>query len=320
MEETFFDPGVTPVFRLFGMPVYPYSLLLVLGLITGLILALRKAKRCRVPADAILTFAMLGLPLGLIMGRLIFCATRLVELMDLGIGYLFRVDYGGFSLMGVTFGIVLAAVLVHRIYDIRFADLLDAVMPGLLIALAFARFAEGSTTNGTGPEIGLTGLCFSPLARQDLYGDYTFAVNMGEALTALIAGIYIMVADKPVSGQSAATGVIITAAAQILWESARRDEVLIISFVRYVMVFSALILLLILILSLRQLDWPWTGKALVILVLFLPAGIAGAMEFAIEGKILAFLPNWLCYLIDALCVTFMGWVTLRTLNAACESK
>ena len=37
------------------------------------------------------------------------------------------------------------------------------------------------------------------------------------------------------------------------------------------------------------------------------------------GKILTFLPDWLCYLIDALCVTWMGYVTMRTLNAACDS-
>lgn len=314
----FSEPTILPVFKFLGMPVYPYALFMTLGAALALVLALLRARRTGFSANAVLLYAVLAIPLGVVLGRAVFCLCRLVDVMDFGFGYIFRIDYGGFSIMGVVAGVALAGFITKLITGERFLDVMDTVLPGLLILLAVARFAEGSTMNGTGPEITNEALQFAPLARQGLYGEYTYAVHMAEGLTALIAGVYTQSMGKRARGLVSGTGAIIACAGQIVWESARRDEVLTISFVRYVMVFAALILLLVLIFSFRRIDWPVAGKALIVAGFMLGVVLCGLMEFFIDGKFLQNVPIWLCYLIDSLCAFGMGWLCLRSLRAACE--
>ena len=306
------------LFRVFGLEVTPYAMFIVLGAVLALILALRRAKRIGVTADTVLMFAMLAVPLGLVLGRAVFCMCRIVDVFDFGFSYVFKLIYGGYSIMGVFGGILLAAFLTKKIEYVAFTDVLDAVMPGLLIMLALARFGEGSTMNGTGPEVMSPALQFMPLARRGMYGEYTYAVYMGEALTALIAGVYTQCMDRKPRGEVAGTALIIVCAAQVLWESARRDQVLKFDFVRWVMVVAALVLLAILLLSLRRLDWPLGGKIITVAGLFLLAGVVMAMEFFIDGKFIQTIPVWVCYLCDALCLTGMAALCLKTLRAACE--
>ena len=315
---TFTEPTILPVFHLFGMPVYPYALCMALGALAALCMALLRARKTGLPAGAVLTFTMLSIPLAVALGRLSFCLCRMVDVLDFGVGYIFRLDYGGFSLMGAVVGVALAAWLTRIFSHVAMVDVLDAVVPGLLMCLALARFGEGSTMNGTGPEVRAAALQFFPVARTGLYGDATFAVNMAEGLTAFIAAVCSQAMGPRPRGLAAGTGAIIASAGQILWESARRDEVLTISFVRYVMVFSAVVLLVILILSLHRLDWPFAGKALVVAGFFLGVVICGLMEFFIDGKIWQNVPIWLCYMMDALAVTGMAALCRFALKNACE--
>lgn len=307
------------LFRVFGLEVTAYAMFITLGCVLALVLALRRAKKIGVGSGAILTFAMLAVPLGLVLGRAVFCVCRIVDVFDFGFSYVFKLIYGGYSIMGVFAGVLLAAWLTKVFERAAFIDVLDAVMPGLLLLLAMARFGEGSTMNGSGIEIENPALQFMPLARRGMYGEYTYAVYMGEALTALIAGVYTQSMGRRPRGETAGTGLIIVAAAQILWEATRRDQVLKFDFLRWVMLYAALVLLGILLLSLRRLDWPLGGKALTVGGLVLLAVVVGAMEFFVDGKFIQTIPVWVCYLCEALGVTGMGALCLKTLRAACEA-
>ena len=192
------------LFRVFGLEVTPYAMFMALGGVLALVLALRRAKRIGVTADAVLMFAMLAVPLGLIFGRAVFCLCRIVDVFDFGFSYVFKLIYGGYSIIGVFGGVLLAAFLTKKIEYTAFTDVLDAVMPGLLVMLAVARLGEGSTMNGTGPEVTVPALQFMPLARRGMYGEYTYAVYMGEALTALVAGVYTQSMGRRPRGEAAA--------------------------------------------------------------------------------------------------------------------
>lgn len=318
-EEETLELGKVALFRVFGLSIYPYALLLVIGAVIALIMALWRAKKLRVSQEAVLTFAMLAIPLSVLLGRLVYCGLRLAEVTDFGVGYVFRLDYGGFSLVGVLLGLLLAAGLTRRLNGERMGSLLDAVVPGLIILLAVARFAEGATANGIGLEVNVDAFKFMPLARKNFYDEYVYAIHFFEGVTALIVGVYAQTVRRETPGQAAGIGVILVSAAQILWECTRRDDVLIVSFVRVNMVAGGVVLLAVLILSVRRLDWPWTGKTLVFLGFFLCMGVVAAMEFAVDGKILYWLPYWACYLTDALAVAAMGWLCVKVLNAACEA-
>ena len=223
------------LFTLFGRDVTAYALFLTLGVLIGVLMSINRAKRTHYDVNAALLFPVLAIPLSVIFGRLVYCLCSIVLLLDNGFGFIFRIDYGGFSIMGVTIGLALAALLTAKIEKVSFLDTLDCVVPGLLMALALSRFGEGSTMNGTGFEVTVPGLQFAPIARVGLYGESTYAVHMGEALVALIAAVYTQTLGKRGRGFVAGVGIVIVACAQIFFESARRDEVLKIDFLRDVM-------------------------------------------------------------------------------------
>lgn len=315
--------GPQALFTLFGMPVYPFALMVTLAAVCAVFMAVKRAKAIRVGQGPALLFAVLAIPLSVIFGRLIFCLCRIVDVLDFGVGYIFRIDYGGFSVIGVTAGLAIAAWLTCLIEKVRFLDLCDSVVPGLLLVLAVARFAEGSTTNGTGPEVSVAALQFFPVARQGLYGEYTYAVHMGEGLTALIASVYTQTLGLGVRGQynarrgyATGMGVIIAAAAQIVWESARRDEVLKFDFIRYGMVFAGVMLLCVLIPSLIRCNWSVRKRVGAVAVFALLIVVCVMMEFFIDGKIIQDMPIWLCYLIDTLCACGIATICARMLRSA----
>ena len=127
------------LFRVFGLRVTSFALFVVIGAVIGLVMALRRSKRVGVPADSVLWFAMLGIPLGLFGARLVFCLYNFDEILYSGIGYIFRLDYGGFTVIGAMLGLMLAGCLTRIITQVRFIDLMDTVLPGILLVLAMER-------------------------------------------------------------------------------------------------------------------------------------------------------------------------------------
>ncbi|MBQ9196141.1 MAG: prolipoprotein diacylglyceryl transferase [Clostridia bacterium] len=304
--------------RVLGLRITSFSLFVVIGAVIGLVMALRRGRRTRVPSDAVLWFAMLGIPLGLLCARLIFVLYNFADIKYYGFWYIFRMDCGGFTVIGAALGLLLAGWLTKKIAYVRFVDLMDTVLPGLLIVLAMERFGEGATSNGTGLEVNNPALQFFPLARPGIYeGMYTYAVHMFEGMTALVAGIYTQGMDAP-RGRAAGTGLILAAAGQIVWESIRKDDRMMFDMASLLMIFCAIVLFALLIVCLLRLDWPWTGKAVALAGFLLLAVATGALQFFMEGKFVQALPVWLCFVLSCLTTAGLAWVSLRVLAAATE--
>ena len=70
--------GPQALFTLFGMPVYPFALMVTLAAVCAVFMAVKRAKAIRVGQGPALLFAVLGIPLAVIFGRLIFCLCRIV--------------------------------------------------------------------------------------------------------------------------------------------------------------------------------------------------------------------------------------------------
>ena len=308
------------LFTLFGRDVTAYALFLTLGVLIGVLMSINRAKRTHYDVNAALLFPVLAIPLAVIFGRLVYCLCSVVLLLDNGFGFIFRIDYGGFSIMGVTIGLALAALLTAKIEKVSFLDTLDCVVPGLLMALALSRFGEGATMNGTGFEVTVPGLQFAPIARVGLYGESTYAVHMGEALVALIAAVYTQTLGKRGRGFVAGVGIVIVACAQIFFESARRDEVLKIDFLRDVMAFAGIVLLCVLIPSLRHSGWKLPRRILAIVGFVALLAVCALVEFLLDGKIYQNMPFWFGYLTDAVCLTAAAAICCRALKAACEKE
>ena len=303
-----------------------YALLLACGFLASLGLMLIREKRTGVSRKTALIFGVLALPLCVLLARGLFWLCSLDALkQSADRGFLDFAD-GGYMLYGAVLGGVAAGLLTRRITGVSFARLADAAAPAALLMIAVCRFAEyrigmgfgtgvyewfdpeaeWSMIPGEDPEI----LCRFPFAVQNFYGSWRFAINLWEGLAALAILAALLRAKRRAAGGAATLGLFLYAVCQIVFESMRRDEVVRWSFVRVSQLFSALIVLGVLVFCWTRLPAAErTGKALAVRTgtLFLLAGIMMLMEFVLDQKIgfLLWIRADLSYLIDALCCAGM---------------
>ncbi len=321
--EEFLEQEAAPgeLFRVFGLPVTVFSVLVTLGAALALLMALRRTKRTGVSANAVLWFALTALPLGVLLGRLVFCLNPwgTVDLEENGFLYLFRLDRGGVGLAGVAAGVTLAGLFTRLITKEGFVRLMDTVLPGLLILLAFERFAEGATDNGTGLEASVEALKFFPLVRPGLYGEDAYAVNLFAAVTALTAGLCTQFMQAP-AGRAAGLGVIVTACGQIVWESIRRDERMMLMMASFLLVFCGAVLFAVFLVSLIKVRWPVWGRILAGAgFLILAAGVT-LFQFAMEGKVIRGIPLPAGFLISAAGAVCLGVLCTAVLWQATRER
>lgn len=320
MEESYV------LFKLFGLEVTSYAFFVTLGVALALVMALYRARRLQVKSDAIANFTLIAIPLSLILARGVFCLCRMVDVMDYGISYIFRLTSGGYSLMGVVVAVFISALIVGKINKVCFLRVLDSVLPGLLMALAVARFAEGATFNGKGLEVMNGALQFFPIAMDGMFGEKVYAVFMGEGATALIAAIWAQGqyfdknGKKHPNGWVAAMSTIIVAGAQFMWESARRDDLLKSGFVRYQMVFSGAILIILLLIATRFTGYSIKRSVITWLVFAACMGMNVFVEFLIDGKVIQEVPIWLCYTLNTTGAVVASALTMHAVSSALRRK
>ena len=320
MEESYV------MFHLLGLEVTSYAFFVTLGVALALVMALYRAKRLQVKGDVIANFTLIAIPLSLVLARGIFCLCRMADVMDYGISYIFRLTSGGYSLMGVVVAVFAAALIAAKIGKTCVLRVMDAVIPGLLMALAVARFAEGATFNGMGLEVMNEGLKFYPIAMDGIFGEKVYSVYLGEGLTALIASVWAQGqyfdknGNKHPAGWVAAMGTIIAAGAQFMWESARRDDLLKSGFVRYQMVFAGAILIILLFLATRKSGYSIKRIVFTWLIFAACVGMNVFVEFLIDGKVIQEVPIWLCYTLNTTGAIVCSGLTMHAVSSALRRK
>lgn len=320
MEESYV------LFHLFGLEVTSYAFFVTLGVALALLMALQRGKRLQVQCDAIFNFTLIAIPLSVVLARAVFCLCRMVDVLDYGFSYVFRLTSGGYSLMGVAVAVFITALIVGKINKLSFKRLLDAVLPGLLMALAVARFAEGATFNGKGLEVMNPALQFFPIAVDGIFGEKVYAVYLGEGLTALIASVWAQgqyfdkQGKKHPDGWVAAMGTIIVSGAQFMWESARRDDLLKTGFVRYQMVFAGAILIILLLIATRFTGYSLKRTLITWLVFAACLGMNVFVEFLIDGKVIQEVPIWLCYTLNTSGAAIASGLTMHAVSSALRRR
>ena len=282
--------------------------------------ALIGKKRGLKPGTAAV-FGALAVPLCVLAGRAGFYLLMLNRMKVTGVPF-FDLRHGGMMLYGAVAGGLLAAFLAGKITKTSFGKIADCAAAPAALVIAAGRFAEYLTGAGYGypvydwfdientygrsfiaweePEI----LCRFPFAVQDpFYGDWMFAINLLEGIAAIVF-LAVLLRMKPrKDGAAALLLLMMYAMCQVVLESMREDEVLMINYMKVSQLLSALVLLGALVICLKKGRIPGKSAALSIAVLLILAGIATAMEFALEQKIgfLDWMRGDLCYLVMSLC-------------------
>lgn len=124
----------------FDVTIHAYALCILLGMIVGLFITNRRLVARGVEPWLVLDIALFMIPAGIIGGRLYHVLTHP---NDYFAGQdpmtIFYVWEGGLAIFGALILGAIGAYVATRIAGLRFVTLLDALVPGLLVAQAFGR-------------------------------------------------------------------------------------------------------------------------------------------------------------------------------------
>ena len=312
-------------FKAGSLTGYTWGLVIAAAAAVSLLLMWLIGKKRGLKAGTAAVFGVIAIPLCVLLGRAGFYLLMLSRMKVTGVQF-FDLRHGGMMLYSAAAGGVLAAFLTAKITKTSFGKIADCAAAPAALMIAAGRFAEYLTGAGYGypvydwfdientygrsfiaweePEI----LCRFPFAVQDpFYGGWMFAINLLEGIAAIVFLVVLLRMKPRKDGGAAVLLLMMYAACQVVLESMREDEVLMINYMKVSQLLSALALLGTLMICLKKAAAPAKEWIVGIITLLVLAGVATAMEFALEQKIgfLDWMRGDLCYLVMTLCCAGM---------------
>lgn len=127
----------------FDLTIHAYALCILVGIIVALFMTNRRLVARGAEPWVVLDVMLLAIPMGIIGGRLYHVLTHPKDYFagqdPMAILYVWQ---GGMAIFGALILGAAGAYIGTRIVGLRFVSLLDAVVPGLLVAQAFGRFGN----------------------------------------------------------------------------------------------------------------------------------------------------------------------------------
>ena len=304
-----------------------YALVIGAAAAAALLLMLLQKKKTGIKTRTAFIFGALAVPLCILLGRGAFWLCSLAWIRTSGLSFWDFVGTGyTYMLYGAVIGGFAAAFLTAKINGESFGTVADAAAAPAALLIAAGRFAEYLVDAGFGSGIAEwfdpyeewsmiawedpEPICRFPFAVQNYYGSWRFSINLWEGLAAVVFLIVLLTMKKRRTGGAATLLMLMYASCQILFESMRKDDVIIWGFVKANQLISALVVLGILIFCwMKQPEGQRTRKELLIRIalLLLCAGIVMLMEFALDQKIefLMWMRADLSYIVMAVCCVGM---------------
>lgn len=239
-------------FQAFGLTGYGYGLAAGASALVYLLAVWALRRKSRVDAEAVLLFGMLGIPLGLIVSRIFYCAAN-VQYYTKTIQQpwcMLSFWDGGYSMAGMLAGLVLAALLAAKLRKIDFRALLDAVFLPAGLLVCGLRLAEGLTgLLGVGRQVNADALAKAvpflfvteTMGTMELHRLAVFRYEAGFAL--LVCGLalwFSKASRKRQNGDVTLFFFALYGAGQVLFESMRDDGHMVLGFIRVQQVLSVL--------------------------------------------------------------------------------
>lgn len=128
-------------FEIFGKPIYWYGIIISLGVLIGIYLAMREAKRLELDPEIIIDFCLLAIPLAIIGARIYYVVFQWDAYKDNPIDVI-KIWEGGLAIFGAVIGGVIAALIFTRWRKLDFWLLADIVAPSLILGQALGRWGN----------------------------------------------------------------------------------------------------------------------------------------------------------------------------------
>lgn len=138
MFELALDPEI---FRLGGLVVTWYGLIIALGALAGLFLAVQEGKRFGIKSDFFMDLLLIGAPTAIICARIYYVAFQWDFYKD-NIGSIFKIWEGGIAIYGAIIGALIAGYFYSRAKGYHFWRIADICAPSLIIGQMIGRWGN----------------------------------------------------------------------------------------------------------------------------------------------------------------------------------
>lgn len=141
-------------FSLFGIDVYWYATLIVLGMVIALLLCKRDSGKYGVKFETILDLSLYVIPISIVSARIYYVVFNLEPYMADPLK-IFDFRNGGLAIYGGIIGAVITIIVFCKKRKINFLDILDYVAPFLPLAQAIGRWGNFINVEAYGTETNL---------------------------------------------------------------------------------------------------------------------------------------------------------------------
>ena len=128
-------------FSVFGLDVMWYGVLIACGMGFAIIISSRRSSLHGISSDTVINFALICIPIGVIGARLYYVIFNWSFYAD-DLIKIFKVRNGGLAIHGGLIFAFLAGVLLCRIWKEKPLNVLDLVIPGVVLAQAIGRWGN----------------------------------------------------------------------------------------------------------------------------------------------------------------------------------
>lgn len=181
-----------PYVDVFGMKIYWYAIIIVIGMLVAFCVISLLFKRRNMSPDLFLTLFCICLPIAIVFTRLFYCVTSGMPIAD---WFNFEsIRNGGLSIIGGILGGAISILVVCLVKKIDFFRLADCVIVGVLFAQAIGRWGNFVNQEVYGMEVTNTALQFFPFAVYiESSGTWHYAFFFYESLVTFAAAILLFI-------------------------------------------------------------------------------------------------------------------------------
>ena len=146
-----------------GFSLHYYGALIALGVLLGVLLAMKREKRLGLARDTTIDLTLVGVPAALVGARLYYVAFQWDFYKD-DLWKIFSVREGGMAIYGGVLAALLAGWIFARAHKLRFASLADLAAPSLALGQAIGRWGNFVNQEAYGYTVTNPALCHFPIS------------------------------------------------------------------------------------------------------------------------------------------------------------
>lgn len=128
-------------FRLFGIDIMWYGILMAIAMVSGVLLAMKNGKRVGIKEDDLLDLALLALPLAVVGARLYYVLFNLDLYSDNWLS-IFNTRLGGMAIHGGLIGGLLGGLIVAFRKKLNVFKTADIIAPSVILGQAIGRWGN----------------------------------------------------------------------------------------------------------------------------------------------------------------------------------